>query len=140
MPPAKRLTRRRAPARKPWRKRTLACRGPPAALAQLMILVDTSVWVDHLSAVSARLAGLLKPGAALGHPSVLGELALGNIGNRAEVVRSTARCGGVPTRHCRRRGLIGRSNFIRDAAKVCPPGQRRDRAPVAPVEGFECVG
>jgi predicted nucleic acid-binding protein len=52
-----------------------------------MILVDTSVWVDHLRTGSARLAGLLKRGAALGHPSVLGELALGSIGKRAEILR-----------------------------------------------------
>ena len=47
-----------------------------------MILVDTSVWVDHLRSANAGLAELLGDGAVLGHPFVLGELALGNLRQR----------------------------------------------------------
>jgi predicted nucleic acid-binding protein len=47
-----------------------------------VILVDTSVWVDHLRLASAILTELLDDGQVLGHPFVLGELALGNVRQR----------------------------------------------------------
>lgn len=52
-----------------------------------MILVDTSVWIDHLRAVDTRLVLLLEEGAVLTHPSVVGELALGNLRHRGEFLR-----------------------------------------------------
>ncbi|OOG24735.1 VapC toxin family PIN domain ribonuclease [Thioalkalivibrio denitrificans] len=52
-----------------------------------MILVDTSVWVDHLRAGDADLAALLEAGQVLVHPFVLGELACGNLRHREEVLR-----------------------------------------------------
>ncbi len=51
-----------------------------------MILVDTSVWVDHLRKGNARLTALLDDGLVLVHPFVLGELALGRMKRRAEVL------------------------------------------------------
>jgi predicted nucleic acid-binding protein len=51
-----------------------------------VILVDTSVWVDHLRVSDARLAGLLSAGQVLVHPFVIGELALGNLRQRATVL------------------------------------------------------
>lgn len=47
-----------------------------------MILVDTSVWVEHFRGDrrAARLADLLEDGEVLLHPWVLGELALGGLG------------------------------------------------------------
>lgn len=51
-----------------------------------MILVDTSVWIDHLRAGDATLARLLEGGAVLGHPWVVGELALGHLHRRDEVL------------------------------------------------------
>lgn len=51
-----------------------------------MILVDTSVWVDHLRAGDAQLAALLEGSQVLMHPFVVGELACGNLSNRAEVL------------------------------------------------------
>lgn len=51
-----------------------------------MILVDTSVWIDHLRAGSATLARLLERGAVLAHPWVVGELALGHLRRRREVI------------------------------------------------------
>jgi predicted nucleic acid-binding protein len=51
-----------------------------------MILVDTSVWVDHLRAGDAHLAALLQSRRVLMHPFIVGELACGNLGNRAEVL------------------------------------------------------
>lgn len=51
-----------------------------------MILVDTSVWIDHLRSGNSRLTRLLERAGALAHPSVVGELALGNLNRRSEVV------------------------------------------------------
>jgi predicted nucleic acid-binding protein len=50
-----------------------------------LILVDTSVWIDHLRADNALLARLLDSGRVLMHPFVIGELALGSM-RRREVV------------------------------------------------------
>ncbi len=52
-----------------------------------MILVDTSVWVDHLRTGDAALAELLNLSQVLMHPFVVGELACGNLHNRSEVLR-----------------------------------------------------
>lgn len=51
-----------------------------------MILVDTSVWIDHLRAGNRVLVTLLRDGQVLAHPWVTGEIALGNLGNRVEVL------------------------------------------------------
>ena len=51
-----------------------------------MILVDTSVWVDHLRRRDERLAELLDAGEVVCHPFVLGELACGSLGNRARIL------------------------------------------------------
>jgi predicted nucleic acid-binding protein len=40
-----------------------------------VILVDTSVWVDHLRAGNAALAGLLGRGSVLMHTFIIGEIA-----------------------------------------------------------------
>ena len=50
-----------------------------------MILVDTSVWVDHLRRGNARLKALLDDGLVLVHPFVVGELALARLKRRTEV-------------------------------------------------------
>lgn len=52
-----------------------------------MILVDTAVWIDHLRDNDPHLAGQLDAGAVLGHPWVTGELALGSLQNRVEILR-----------------------------------------------------
>ena len=51
-----------------------------------MILVDTSVWVDHFRVADERLMSLLNAGEALGHPFVTGELALGNLRQRDNIL------------------------------------------------------
>lgn len=51
-----------------------------------MILVDTSVWVEHLRRGLPRLATLLQEGRVLIHSWVIGELACGNLRNRADVL------------------------------------------------------
>jgi predicted nucleic acid-binding protein len=51
-----------------------------------VILVDTSVWVEHLRHGLPRLATLLQAGEVLIHPWVIGELACGNLRNRRDVL------------------------------------------------------
>lgn len=55
-----------------------------------MILVDTSVWVDHLRKGDAALANLLEDGQAMIHPWIVGELALGSMAQRDIVLDSLA--------------------------------------------------
>jgi len=51
-----------------------------------VILVDTSVWVDHLRIGNRALSELLEGGMVLAHPFVIGELALGNLVRRELVL------------------------------------------------------
>ena len=51
-----------------------------------MILVDTSVWIDHLRNKSERLNSLLLNASVLIHPYVIGELACGNLHNRSRIL------------------------------------------------------
>lgn len=53
-----------------------------------MILVDTSVWIDHFRQGDVELTRLLNTGQVLTHRFVIGELALGNIQNR-QIILST---------------------------------------------------
>jgi predicted nucleic acid-binding protein len=51
-----------------------------------MILVDTSIWIAHLRQRDERLSSLLNQSQVLTHPFVIGELALGNLQNRAAIL------------------------------------------------------
>ena len=51
-----------------------------------MILVDTSVWIEHLRVGSDRLRSLLLDEQVLCHPFVVGELACGTMRNRREIL------------------------------------------------------
>ena len=51
-----------------------------------MTLVDTSVWVDHFRHGNAALVRLLEDGGVVSHPFVIGELSLGNMKRRDEVL------------------------------------------------------
>ena len=50
------------------------------------MLVDTSVWVDHLRRGDAGLSALLVRGEVECHPFVIGELACGWLQRRSEVL------------------------------------------------------
>lgn len=52
-----------------------------------MILVDTSVWIDHLRKRNDRLSDLLLSASVLVHPHVIGELACGNLVNREQILK-----------------------------------------------------
>jgi predicted nucleic acid-binding protein len=51
-----------------------------------MILIDTSVWVDHLRNGNKKLIELLNDEQVACHPFIIGELACGNLKNRAEIL------------------------------------------------------
>lgn len=51
-----------------------------------MILVDTSVWINHFHKNDVRLARLLEEDSVYTHPFIIGELACGNINNRTEIL------------------------------------------------------
>jgi len=51
-----------------------------------MLLVDTSVWVDHFRQGLPLLGDLLNAGEVATHPFVIGELACGNLRNRNEIL------------------------------------------------------
>ncbi len=53
-----------------------------------MILIDTSVWIDHLRSGDRTVVRLLNTAQVLAHPFVVGELALGNLRQR-QLMRET---------------------------------------------------
>ncbi len=61
-----------------------------------MILVDTSVWINHLRGEEPRLVSLLNDNRVLVHPMVIGELACGNLHNRGEVLNLLSRLAEIP--------------------------------------------
>ena len=52
-----------------------------------MIVVDASIWIDHIKVAEAGLNGLLMRDHALMHPHTLGEIALGSLKNREVILR-----------------------------------------------------
>ena len=62
-----------------------------------MILVDTSVWVDHFRRGSAALVALLERGAVSTHPFVIGELACGHLRARRQILSMLAGLPAVVT-------------------------------------------
>ncbi len=53
-----------------------------------LILVDTSVWIEHLRSSSTTLRGLLRDSLVLTHAMVAGELALGYLAQRETFLHS----------------------------------------------------
>ncbi len=56
-----------------------------------MVLVDTSVWIDHLRSREPEMATLEEGRQIFMHPMVIGELACGNLADRNDVLRYLAR-------------------------------------------------
>lgn len=56
-----------------------------------MILVDSSVWIDHFRKTEPRLESLLIHELVSLHPFVLGELACGNLSRRTETIARLAK-------------------------------------------------
>lgn len=51
-----------------------------------MVLVDTSVWINHFREDNPKLKALLLEIEVVSHPFIIGELACGNLKNRKEVL------------------------------------------------------
>lgn len=51
-----------------------------------MIVVDSSIWIDHIHTGEPHLHALLMREHALMHPHALGEIALGSIKNRERIL------------------------------------------------------
>lgn len=61
-----------------------------------MILVDTSVWIDHFRNGVSWLAELLESNRVLMHPFVVGEIACGNLGARQDTLQLLSNLPGAP--------------------------------------------
>jgi predicted nucleic acid-binding protein len=55
-----------------------------------LILVDTSIWIDHLRSADAKLQTLLQNDQVVTHPFIRLELALGSIASRENVLADLA--------------------------------------------------
>lgn len=51
-----------------------------------MVLVDTSVWIEHLRRGEPELRELLNQGEVVCHPFVIGELACGHLRSREQII------------------------------------------------------
>lgn len=50
-----------------------------------MILIDTSIWIDHFRAPEKRVISILDDGKLLAHPFIIGEIMLGNMRGRERI-------------------------------------------------------
>lgn len=62
-----------------------------------MILVDTSIWIDHLHRADDELIALLKNSRVATHPMIIGEIALGSLKSRSAVLDGLAGLVSLPT-------------------------------------------
>src|SRR5512132_500638 len=58
----------------------------PIEAGDAVILVDSSVWIEHFRSSDSKLREILEQGSAVAHPFVVGELALGHLRKRDEVL------------------------------------------------------
>jgi predicted nucleic acid-binding protein len=61
-----------------------------------VILVDSSVWIDHFRRRDADLSGLLRARVVMSHPFVVGELACGHLPKRDAVLATLSRLPCAP--------------------------------------------
>ena len=97
-----------------------------------MILVDTSVWVDHLRSRVALLQSVLDQGLVLMHPIVIGELACSHLRNRTDVIGMMRELANAPVAdhgevldYIERRRLMGRGLALQRRATSGLRGARR---------------
>jgi predicted nucleic acid-binding protein len=62
-----------------------------------MILVDTSIWIDHLHRSEAALSALLNEAQVCTHPMIIGELALGSLRDRTTILGLLSDLPSTPT-------------------------------------------
>lgn len=64
-----------------------------------MIVIDTSIWVDHFRAADTHMTDLLDGELVLMHPWIVGELACGNLSTRLVTLSSLRKLPQVPVAH-----------------------------------------
>ena len=101
----------------------------------MSVLVDTSVWIDHLKCNEPQLSGLLKAGAVHVHTLIIGELACGNLNNRAKRLSDWHALPSAPEsknrhilKYIEERELMGRGIGLIDAHLLYSCGERRQLA------------
>jgi predicted nucleic acid-binding protein len=73
-----------------------------------MILVDTSVWIDHLARGDSGLQSLLEEGEVLMHPYIVAEIALGSLTRRDDTVGALQALPEIPVaRHVEVMAFLG---------------------------------
>jgi hypothetical protein len=60
-----------------------------------MVLVDTSVWIDHFRRPDERLANYLEEQKVVTHKFIIGEVALGHLKPRRQILAGMARLPGI---------------------------------------------
>jgi predicted nucleic acid-binding protein len=85
-----------------------------------MVLVDTSIWIEHFRSGNARLRELLQEGEVTTHPMILGELACGNLAKRAEILRLLSRLPQIPQApdHLVRQSIESRRLFGKGIGRI----------------------
>jgi predicted nucleic acid-binding protein len=77
------------------------------------VIVDTSVWIQHLRKGDPRLRQQLELGIVTVHPFIIGELACGNLRNRTEVLALLASLPSAPVvEHDELLGFVGRERLF----------------------------
>jgi predicted nucleic acid-binding protein len=61
-----------------------------------MILVDTSIWIDHMQRTEPDLVVLLENAEVCVHPMIIGELALGSLRDRSVILSLLGDLPGIP--------------------------------------------
>jgi predicted nucleic acid-binding protein len=78
-----------------------------------MILVDTSVWIDHLARGDSGLQSLLEEGEVLMHPYIVAEIALGSLTRRDETVGALQGLPEIPVaRHVEVMAFLGNERLF----------------------------
>lgn len=61
-----------------------------------MIVVDANIWIDHLRVANLALAGLIQRRRIVIHPYTIGEIGLGSLARRSEVLEQLAMLPAAP--------------------------------------------
>lgn len=64
-------------------------------MSRLPVLVDSSIWIDHINCGHDVLESLLKQRRVLTHPLIIGEIAMGTLKNRQTILREIGKLSGT---------------------------------------------
>lgn len=78
-----------------------------------MVLIDTSVWIDHLRQSESGLVALLETARVCCHPFVIGELACGTLKDRRTVLDALDKLPKASvTTHTETMGFLDRHDLV----------------------------